>query len=193
MHSVLPSFQSTPGVTGFAAIDTPFIPVHIGPVPGNGMREIGSLSVDHDHRMLMIPDPQTDPAARLAEIRKEWGSYGHAVGCTGNCPGCVISELLVRVAALEQEVKDLTEITEGHCDVASRGLRKAEAKVAALQTLAAYAEHDPNCALRWCSAGRPTPDGGYEHQYNGTWYQVKPVDKRPPCTCGLTTALADGC
>ena len=53
-----------------------------------------------------------------------------------------------------------------------------------------YADHDNNCAVNQYEAGRPTADGGYEMRYAGVWYERRPVDRTPPCTCGFDAALA---
>ena len=57
-----------------------------------------------------------------------------------------------------------------------------------------YVEHDKNCILLACEAGRPTDDGGYERKYRGMWYRVwyrgTPVDETPKCNCGLDDVLA---
>lgn len=53
-----------------------------------------------------------------------------------------------------------------------------------------YTQHERDCILSAGSAGRPTKDGGYETKYAGKWYQSRPVDKTPKCTCGLAEAIA---
>lgn len=48
-----------------------------------------------------------------------------------------------------------------------------------------YLQHDIECILAQWSQGEPTPEGGYRTMYAGKWYQSKPVDETPKCTCGL--------
>lgn len=60
---------------------------------------------------------------------------------------------------------------------------------AAYDALANYGTHDSKCVHSRCDAGRPTPSGGYEWCFAGTWYEVRPNDCTPPCTCGFTAAL----
>jgi len=62
-----------------------------------------------------------------------------------------------------------------------RGLREA---------LEECGEHGRDCTLSRWEAGRPTASGGYEACYAGKWYETRPVDRTPPCECGLSAALA---
>jgi hypothetical protein len=55
-----------------------------------------------------------------------------------------------------------------------------------------FGQHQSPCLLSFFSAGRNTPDGGYECKYGDKWYQSQPVDETPKCTCGLNEALAIG-
>lgn len=52
-----------------------------------------------------------------------------------------------------------------------------------------YIQHEEDCITQAWSAGRPTEDGGYECKIAGKWYQTRPVDKTPKCTCGLEQIL----
>ncbi len=65
----------------------------------------------------------------------------------------------------------------------------SEELVAAIEMVAAYADHERRCIRAQFSAGRPTKSGGYEQKYNGKWYKSSPVDKTPPCDCGLEAAF----
>jgi len=67
-------------------------------------------------------------------------------------------------------------------DAATRRIAELEA------ALHEYGEHDGRCVLARFTAGRPMPGGGYEMEYDRVWYE--PVDRRPPCTCGFSAALA---
>lgn len=58
------------------------------------------------------------------------------------------------------------------------------------EALREYGEHGRDCILSRWEAGRPTEGGGYEMCYAGAWYETKPVDRTPPCTCGLSALLA---
>lgn len=58
------------------------------------------------------------------------------------------------------------------------------------EALADFGEHGRDCPWAHFSAGRPKEGGGYEMLYRGTWYEVKPEDKRPACTCGFAAALS---
>lgn len=58
------------------------------------------------------------------------------------------------------------------------------------EALAEYGEHASDCVLSCFEGGRPTSDGGYELRYRGTWYESNPVDRTPPCTCGLRESFA---
>ena len=81
--------------------------------------------------------------------------------------------------------QDKDEIVEA----IATALRQAEARgrAAMKDRLEEYTEHD--CILGRCEVGEPTPDGGYRRKYDGQWYQVRPVDETPACTCGLDAAL----
>lgn len=63
----------------------------------------------------------------------------------------------------------------------------------AVEGLEEYGEHDKECLLAQCHAGRPTADGGYEHLYgygeDEKWYQSRPVDKTPKCQCGFSDVI----
>jgi hypothetical protein len=54
-----------------------------------------------------------------------------------------------------------------------------------------FGVHASDCVAGQFRAGRPTKDGGYESLFgygkNEKWYQK---DEAPPCTCGLSEALA---
>ena len=64
-------------------------------------------------------------------------------------------------------------------------------RVAVLEAaLSDYGQHELPCVLARWEAGRPTASEGYEHCYAGVWYEAKPADRTPPCTCGLNTALS---
>ena len=52
-----------------------------------------------------------------------------------------------------------------------------------------YGDHINYCVrLSWC-AGEPTEGGGYRQKFGDKWYQVKPIDETPKCTCGFDKAL----
>ena len=51
--------------------------------------------------------------------------------------------------------------------------------------------HDDGCVLSRYEAGRPKPGGGYEQCFAGTWYEVRPNNNAPKCTCGLFNAMDD--
>ena len=72
---------------------------------------------------------------------------------------------------------------------AERDEARAEAGVLR-EALGELGVHDRDCVLSRHSAGRPTAEGGYEMCYGGTWYEVKPVNRTPKCTCGLDATLA---
>lgn len=61
-------------------------------------------------------------------------------------------------------------------------------KVDKLKKVAPYAAHERDCIIMRWEAGEPTTDGGYRSQYAGKWYQVRPVDETPRCTCGFDEA-----
>ena len=52
-----------------------------------------------------------------------------------------------------------------------------------------YVSHENRCVLNDCSAGEPTPGGGYRQKFGDKWYQAKPVDETPKCDCGLAEAM----
>ena len=66
---------------------------------------------------------------------------------------------------------------------------RAEGRQEIHEVLTDYCNHHPDCILSRWQAGRPTPGGGYEMKYRDQWYQVKPENWLPPCTCGLDAAL----
>jgi len=70
-------------------------------------------------------------------------------------------------------------------------LAAAQADVLALLgDLGEYGEHDRSCVRATYCAGRPTESGGYEQQFGKVWYESRPVDRTPPCDCGLAAALS---
>jgi hypothetical protein len=66
-----------------------------------------------------------------------------------------------------------------------------EARLGLLEEVVGYTQHDWRCVLSRYSAGRPTKNGGYENKIDGKWYQSRPIDKTPKCTCGLGDILAE--
>ena len=68
--------------------------------------------------------------------------------------------------------------------------QKALSRAEVISQLEEYLTHNDDCILAMWSAGRPTEDGGYESKYGGKWYQSRPIDKTPKCTCGLSDTLA---
>ena len=57
--------------------------------------------------------------------------------------------------------------------------------------LVGYVMHDRDCILSHWEAGESTDDGGYRSMYRNKWYQTRPVDETPKCTCGLDKLLSD--
>lgn len=55
--------------------------------------------------------------------------------------------------------------------------------------LGEYLRHKENCILSQYEGGRVTEDG-YEQQFAGKWYEIRPVDRTPKCDCGLVELLA---
>ena len=90
------------------------------------------------------------------------------------------------VTALGKTATHLEEEREYNAQLA----REAQAERDRLhEALESYGRHDNDCILSRCSQGRPTASGGYESRYKGVWYETRPVDKTPPCECGLDAAL----
>ena len=52
-----------------------------------------------------------------------------------------------------------------------------------------YGCHIRDCAVSGWEAGEATADGGYRTKINDKWYQNRPIDETPKCTCGLAEAL----
>jgi hypothetical protein len=67
---------------------------------------------------------------------------------------------------------------------------RARAKVL-LGHLTHYGTHVDYCIRLYSEAGEPTPDGGYRVKFKGKWYQEKPIDETPKCTCGFDDVLAE--
>lgn len=61
---------------------------------------------------------------------------------------------------------------------------------AAREAFEEYGVHADRCVLRFWEAGEPTADGGYRSKFAGKWYQSKPIDETPKCTCGLDEIAA---
>lgn len=59
------------------------------------------------------------------------------------------------------------------------------ARLEAAEPLIEFVAHDPECIRSFWEAGEPTEGDGYRSKYKGVWYQSKPVDETPKCTCGL--------
>ena len=74
------------------------------------------------------------------------------------------------------------EISPGRGDILA-ALRTVE--VATIEKAEEWLEHHRDCIRSYCSAGEPTPDGGYRQKFNDVWYQAKPIDETPKCDCGL--------
>ncbi len=53
-----------------------------------------------------------------------------------------------------------------------------------------FATHEEDCASIGWQAGEPTPDGGYRTKIRGKWYESKPVNKHPKCSCGVDELYA---
>lgn len=58
----------------------------------------------------------------------------------------------------------------------------------ALNALGQYGRHHSYCQLTKYRGGRPTKGGGYECNYDGTWY---PINSTPGCNCGFEQVCAD--
>lgn len=68
-------------------------------------------------------------------------------------------------------------------------LQSLLARLEAHERLDEWLEHSQECIrTMWC-AGQPTAGGGYEEKFGDKWYQSKPIDKTPKCTCGLDKTL----
>ena len=77
------------------------------------------------------------------------------------------------------------------CAERDKALAASQAECARLrEALEERGEHGRKCPWAYFSAGRPKDGGGYEMLYREAWYEVRPDDKRPACTCGLNAALA---
>lgn len=99
----------------------------------------------------------------LERVRKEWGNYGHAVGCRGieNCPGCAFREMDAALQAAQAEAsRTMAKLLDAHC-------RNDELKLA----LGKYGRH------------LPAARGHMECIVDSTGRVLQ-------CWCGLTTALA---
>ena len=59
-----------------------------------------------------------------------------------------------------------------------------------IREMASYTQHETGCILSQWSGGQPTKDGGYEMKFGGKWYQTRPIDKTPKCSCGLSDLLS---
>lgn len=71
-------------------------------------------------------------------------------------------------------------------DQDKQAIRERDASIKELvEWLVDNGEHTRECIWSRCDAGRPTESGGYENKFAGKWYQSKPVDKLPQCTCKL--------
>lgn len=69
-------------------------------------------------------------------------------------------------------------------------MRQLLAEREAAKELWEWLEHSNRCILSFNEAGEPTEGGGYRTKYAGKWYQTRPVDETPKCTCGLDDAYA---
>jgi len=119
----------------------------------------------------------------------------------GNAPYCV--QVLEHMTSEERDVFLMAEKLESTVEENRRlklffdRLRgsKMQADLATLharyealrEALIDYGQHTEECDLSHCTAGRPTKDGGYEHQVRGEWIDSKKL----MCTCGFDSALAD--
>ena len=132
---------------------------------------------------------------------------------TGLCETCFkyeteLSALKSKNAELTKQVETLRMVDSNqtmHINAYIKEKEFLEAKVAELtatnlelvmvegrlrDALLNYGEHDKNCILSVCHAGRPKEGGGYECLYgygeNKKWYDDKEL---PKCECGLDEAL----
>jgi hypothetical protein len=91
--------------------------------------------------------------------------------------------------------RKLAEADEGHV-IATEGLLEENKKLIAekeklREIIDEYAYHSNRCILSFWEAGEATADGGYRSKYAGKWYQTKPKDETPKCTCGLDEVLKE--
>ena len=60
-----------------------------------------------------------------------------------------------------------------------------------IRELTYFLEHSRECILSQFEEGEPTKDGGYRQKYAGKWYQTRPINEIPKCTCGLDQILSN--
>jgi len=96
------------------------------------------------------------------------------------------ANLIMFRCGIHKHHKFYKEKLEGVGSILEHALAKQREEI---EEIAGYTEHEWRCILSRCSAGRPTKDGGYENKFDGKWYQSRPVDKTPKCTCGLSELL----
>lgn len=60
-----------------------------------------------------------------------------------------------------------------------------------IKELTYFLEHSRECILSQFEEGEPTENGGYRQKYAGKWYQTRPINNIPKCTCGLDQILSN--
>lgn len=60
-----------------------------------------------------------------------------------------------------------------------------------IKKLTYFIEHSRECILSKFEEGEPTENGGYRQKYAGKWYQTRPINNIPKCTCGLDQILSN--
>jgi len=99
-----------------------------------------------------------------------------------------IDKLQVIIAENKERIKQL-EVEKDKLFRTSFRMDKRNAELEA--GLREYGHHDKRCILSRWEAGRYTSDGGYEMKYAGKWYQSRPKNEIPKCTCGLTNLIGE--
>ena len=85
-------------------------------------------------------------------------------------------------------IRDFITFIRTHKALWERQAREEER--ARLRELSEYTTHETDCILSEYRAGRPTKNGGYEQKFGDKWYEVRPIDKTPECSCGVANILS---
>ncbi len=86
---------------------------------------------------------------------------------------------------LKDRCSKAEQFCEPETEIQWRDLKALLARLEAAEKLGGYANHDTECIRTYWEAGEPTSGGGYHTKFEGKWYQSRPIDQEPKCTCGL--------
>lgn len=152
----------------------------------------------------------TDPLPPLSQLRQvcakatqgEWSvrpgdsivrvdaeQTGHAETCSMNVSYLPVAECAFRdrtTVVNEREKENARFIATFDPVLVARLLAVVQAQRKIVEESAAHARE---CILGAWQQGEPTPHGGYRCKYRGVWYEFRPVNRCPPCDCGLQRKL----